>query len=66
MKMRVIINIQYGNPEKGSDTPRIGPVPPPPGPSPKIRMSDQNDDNTQERELPRIYPPKPSNIVVMS
>ena len=65
MKMRVIISFQYGNPEKGSDTPRIGPVPPPPGPRPKIKMSDQNDDNTQERELPRINPPRPNIIGVM-
>ena len=62
--MRVIISFQYGNSEKGSDTPRIAPVPPS-GPRHKIKMSDQNDDNAQERELPRINPPRPNIRGVM-
>jgi hypothetical protein len=59
MMMKVIISFQNEEPNIGSDTPIIRPVPPPPGPSSKMKMIASNDDGVHERELPRINPPRP-------
>lgn len=57
--MKVIVSFNSDDPNIGSDTPRIRPVPPPPSPNSKVSMIALDDDNVHERELPRINPPRP-------
>lgn len=55
--MKIIISFQNEDPNIGSDSPRVRPVPPPP--SPQMEMIAPNDDNDHHREMPRINPPRP-------
>lgn len=57
--MVIIVSFSSDDAKIGNDTPRIRPVPPPPGPSSKMEMIAPNDDGVHERELPRITPPRP-------
>ena len=53
-----MIDFIYEDPQPGNDTPH--PIPPSPGPRPKVNMFVcQNDDQTQQRELPHVNPPRP-------